>query len=306
MTVYPATAEPVPSAVHPSGSSSGPRRRGRTGIGQLGYAIPAVVVLGFLYLWPILEVAWLSVHSSDPGAGFSLENYEAVLTEGAYRSVALTTAKIVVATAVSTLVISYPIAYYLVRARSRFTRYVVIIVLAPLLVSAVVRTLGWLILLGDQGPVRDILHALQIPFRGSLIYNSVAIVVALIHLFLPFMVIAISTSLGSVDRRTEEAAAVLGASPAKVFWAVTLPQTRPGILAGLVLVTGLSLGAYLTPAFMGGGQTEVLAISIYTEALVTLDWGRASALAMTVMIAALMVIGIGSYLLTGGRRWRHA
>lgn len=285
-------------------------RPGRTPRFGLGLALPALVVMGIVFIWPLVQVVSLALqpgYTDDAHAsGLTLDNFRSVLTDGAYLSITVTTFVLITVTAVVALVLGYPVAYFIARSESRAAHLIFVVVVAPLLVSAVVRTLGWLILLGDHGPMQALLRVLGLSSGNSLLFNPFAIVVALVHLLLPFIVLSVLASLNGVDRKVEESARVLGASPSQVFWRVTVPQTRPGIVAGLVLVSSLALGTYLTPAFIGGGRTQVLATSIYTETMVSLDWGRASALAVVVMAATLLLIGIGSLLTGRASRLRKA
>lgn len=284
--------------VRPVASGSLGRRHGRPRHG-LGFAVPAIVVLGLAFVWPLVQILTLAFQSSGTArGGFTIENFEAVLTDGSYLTIAADTFALILGTAAVTLLIGYPVAYFISRSRSRWAHWAFVAVVAPLLVSAVVRTLGWLVLLGDRGPVKAGLATFGLSGGSSLLFNPIAVVLALVHLLLPFMVLSILASLAGVDRRIEESARVLGASPWNVLWRVTIPLTKPGIVAGLVLVASLALGAYLTPAFIGGGRTQVLATSIYTEALINLDGPRASALAVVVMVATVVVV-VGGSILTG-------
>ena len=253
---------------------------------------PAVLFLLLFFVWPLTRVVGLSFQDENTGA-LTLDNYANLGADSFYGKVALTTLGVAVAVTVLCLVLGYPAAYYLVRTRSRYRHVLFIAMIAPLLVSVVVRTIGWLMLLGDRGPVAWLLSTLPgSGTPGQLLFNRVAVVVGMTHVLVPFMILAIAGTLAGVDRRLEEAAAVLGASPARTFIHVTWPLSIPGAISGCVLVFSLTVGAYLTPMFMGGGKIQVVAIAIFDETLVLLDWPQSAALSVGLLSVVLLLLGM--------------
>jgi putative spermidine/putrescine transport system permease protein len=162
-------------------------------------------------------------------------------------------------------------------------------VLAPLLVSVVVRAFGWSMLLGPEGFVNDALRALHLaPLK--LLYTEWAIVIALVHVMMPFMVIPVWTSLQKLDASVENAAASLRASHATILRRIVLPQVMPGILSGSLIVFGLSASAFAIPGLLGGRRLKVVATIVYDEYLHELNWPLGAAIAFTLLAANLAIM----------------
>jgi putative spermidine/putrescine transport system permease protein len=206
-----------------------------------------------------------------------------------------------ICTTIGALLFGYPIAYYLARSTSRWRHYVFVAIFAPLLFSIVIRTFGWIALLGSNGLVNSTLLQLgAIEHPVVWLYNFPMTVVGLVHVFLPFMVLSILSSLSRLDRQTEEAASILGADPWRVFRHVTLPLSAQGIFGGCAIVFSLTVGAYVTPRLLGGGRVQVLATEIYAQMLEIGDWGMAALLGTSLTLVTLL--GIGAYQLAMRRR----
>ena len=209
-----------------------------------------------------------------------------------------------ICTALGTLAIGYPIAYYLARSRSRWRHYVFVVIFVPLLFSIVIRTFGWIVLLGSNGLLNALLIQLGAIDQPIVwLYNFPMTVIGLVHVFLPFMVLSILSSLSRVDQRVEDAAAILGAGPWRTFLHVTLPLSSQGIFGGCAIVFSLTVGAYVTPRLLGGGRVQVLATEIYAQMLEIGDWGGAAVLGAALTIVTL--VGIGLYQLLARRAVRQ-
>ena len=196
-------------------------------------------------------------------------------------------------TTVATLLVGYPIAYYLARSTSRWRHYVFIVIFVPLLFSIVIRTFGWIVLLGSNGLLNSLLVQIGLlnePFVW--LYNFPMTVVGLVHVFLPFMVLSIMSALSGVDQRIEDAASILGANSWQVFRSVTLPLSAQGIFGGSVIVFSLTVGAYVTPRLLGGGRVQVLATEIFAQMLEIGDWAMAALLGVALTVVTLLGIGI--------------
>jgi putative spermidine/putrescine transport system permease protein len=189
-----------------------------------------------------------------------------------------------------TLVIGYPLAYYLARTTSRWRSWLTILVVFPLLLNLVVRTFGWIALLANRGLVNEMLAGLgwiETPIR--LMFNFTGLLIGLTHIFLPFMVLMLVGAIQTIDRSVEDAARVLGANWGSTFLRVTLPLSIPGILSGSILVFVLTISALVTPRLLGGPTYKVMSTLIYDQFLALLNWPAGSA--MAVLLTA-MVIGL--------------
>ena len=223
---------------------------------------PGLLVVGFFFALPLIVLFWVSLTDQFPGASHvTLKNYLEVLQSRFHLRSFLTSLKLSVVVTLLTGLIGYPISYYLVRVKSRWKGVVFIAILSPLLISLVVRSLGWMILLGRQGIINWILVQLGLIDQPiQLIYTFWAVIVGEVHVLLPFMVLSITSVLNQVPSSLEDAAGILGAPPWRRFVSVTLPLSAPGLIAGCFLVFALSMGSYITPQILGGGKVGVVTL----------------------------------------------
>ncbi|HEV8309333.1 MAG TPA: ABC transporter permease [Methylomirabilota bacterium] len=266
------------------------RRWRRLGVGLL--LAPAGALLTVLFVYPLANMASLSVRTRFPGAyGYTAEHYAKFVTDPYFLRVTQTTFTLALMVTALTIVIGYPVAYYFVRSRSRLKHWIFIGVISPLLVSIVVRTIGWTIILGNEGLVNQLLRGLGLTREAVPLMNSVwAVTVGMVHVLLPFMILSIASVLGKIDPALEESAAILGANPARTFWRVTLPLSIQGIAAGSILVFCLTIGAYITPWWLGRGKVLLFSTTIYDQILVIIDWPFGAAAAMILVAATLAIL----------------
>jgi len=269
-------------------------RRWRLG-GWLLLAPGLLLFLGF-FVVPLGVVALISVLTgnpvNDPDARLTGRHYAKLLEDRFYLDVLLVTLRLGLWTTVVALLVGYPLAYQLARMRSKTGRTLLLMaVLSPLLVGVVVRTYAWMTLLSDQGVVNTLLRSLgltRVPVH--LMYNEFGIVVALVHIYTPFMVLTLTGVIGKIDPRWEEAARNLGASRLHAFAEVTLPLSLPGIVAGSLLVFALSISAYVTPILMGGFAIITLPILIYQQVSGVFNFGFAAALGLILLSVSLAIV----------------
>ena len=208
---------------------------------------PATLVMLALVALPLLLTLSLSFYAFDSATGVSerltWDNYLSILTDDYYHEIFLRSAWLALLTTVICIVIGVPEAYVLAHLPARWRAVFIVIVLGPMLISVVVRTLGWAVLLGSEGVINNALRALGLvdaPVRMMFTFGGV--LVALVHVLVPFMVLAVWTSLQKVDPATEHAAESLGASRVTVLFRVVLPQVAQpqprmaGNLAGVELL----------------------------------------------------------------------
>jgi putative spermidine/putrescine transport system permease protein len=280
----------------PAGRGGGARlaaggRRRRT-VRALLLVAPAALALAVLFGYPLAHVASLSVRSAFPGPfTYTLAHYATFVTDPYFLRVTQTTFLLAVLVTALTAVIGYPVAYYFVRSRSRHKHWIFIGVISPLLVSIVVRTIGWTIILGNEGLVNGLLRGVGAIREPLPLMNSVwSVALGLTHVLLPFMILSIASVLGKIDRALEESAAILGANPARTFWRITLPLSIQGIAAGSILVFCLTIGAYITPWWLGRGKVLLFSTTIYDQILVIIDWPFGAAAAMVLVAATLAIL----------------
>ncbi|MBM3522922.1 MAG: ABC transporter permease, partial [Alphaproteobacteria bacterium] len=222
-------------------------------------AVPAVVIVFALIVVPYVNIVVMSFRVPSTTKlyldGYTTGNYAKALTDpdGFYFELLFDTLRLAVTITAVALVIAYPVAFHLARTTSRWRGVLYGLVLSPLLVGVVIRTYGWIILLANNGLINQSLKNIGLPAL-PLMYNEFGVVLALVHVFLPFMILPLMGAIQGIDPRLEEAARSLGASRRSVFFRVLLPLSMPGVQSGCVLVFILACGAYITPALLGAGR----------------------------------------------------
>lgn len=255
--------------------------------------LPGLLALGLSFVAPMLWLLRASFSTSSLGGsgGWTLEHYAEALFDPFYWRVAGATLSYGLTVAAFAVVLSYPIALFLSRTTSKWRGVLTALAIAPLLTSGVVRTYGWMVLLGDQGVINGSLQALSLierPIRLS--NNLLGATVAMVEILMPYAILAMLSGFGRLNAQLEEAAAMLGANRLKVFWRIVLPLSLPGIITAALLVFVLAISGFVTPRLMGGGRVFVLATEVFQEATVTLNWPLAAALAVLLLLLFSSVI----------------
>ena len=255
--------------------------------------LPGLLALGVSFIAPMLWLLRASFSTSALGGGdsWSLDKYSEILTDPFYWRVAGNTLTYGISVAAFAVVLSYPLALFLARTQSRWRGILTALAIAPLLTSGVVRTYGWMVILGDQGVINGTLQMLsltQAPLR--LANNLTGATIAMIEIFMPYAILAMLSGFGRLNSQLEEAAAMLGANRLMVFLRIVLPLSLPGVLTAALLVFVLTISSFVTPRLMGGGRVFVLGTEIFSEATVTLNWPLAAALAVLLLILFSSVI----------------
>lgn len=258
--------------------------------------LPAVLLVGLLVVG-LVEIADSSLRTLDTATfllseDYSLHNYRRALTEPFFLAVSgrsLGGAMIVTAI---TLCLAFPYAYLMVRTRSSWLRKLLLIALfLPFFIGQVVRAYGWLIILGNQGLVNELLGLVGLgPFR--LIYNYPAVLFGMIQYMLPFAVLMLAPALTAIPEEIESAAESLGANWIKSLWYVVLPLSRAGLIGAGVVVLTLSLTDFAIPAILGGGTNDFIANAIYDQFFRTSDMGLGATLTLLLVAVGSTVVGI--------------
>ncbi|MDQ7843833.1 MAG: ABC transporter permease [Armatimonadota bacterium] len=254
----------------------------------LALAALPVAFFGVFLLYPLALMFLVSIRNYAPaqivGDRITLENYLRFLLDPFYRRILLSTLRLAAVVSATALLLAYPLAYYLSRTTSRAKGWLIFLLLTPLMVGIVVRTYGWIVLLGRSGTVNQLLLALGVvrePVR--ILFTETAVVLGLIEVLLPYMIFPLISALQKVDPTLEAAAATLGAGPLEVLRRVVLPLSLPGIVSGTVIVFTLSAGAIVTPAILGGPRTQTMGTLIYQLMTATLNWPFGSAVAFILL-----------------------
>ena len=272
----------TPLAAAPAG---GDRRRGQLSRRlSLLLIAPLVLLLGWTFFLPIARLLLTSF--TEPAFGFA--NYTRLWTEPLYLQVFIRTLWIATACTVFALILGYPVAMLMARHGGSFAIFATMCVLIPLWTSVLVRSYAWVIVLERNGLINSWLMARGLISQPlKLLYTNGAVLMAMTHVLMPFMVLPIATALKSVPPDLPKAALNLGASRLRVFWSVTLPLSLPGVFAGCLIVFVMALGFYVTPALLGGPRTLMLATLIGQQALELLNWPFAGAISLVLLVLSL-------------------
>jgi putative spermidine/putrescine transport system permease protein len=269
---------------------------------------PSLVLLLVAFLAPVGMMVPTSVRPYVPlvgiTGGFTAGHYLKLLTDEYYLEIIGRTLALGLTVTVLTLVIGYPVAFFLARSTSRWRSWLTILVVFPLLLNLVVRTFGWIALLAQNGLVNQALQTLGlVETPVKLLFNFAGLLIGLTHIFLPFMILVLIGAIQNIPRDVEDAARVLGASWAATFVRVTLPLSAPGILSGGILVFVLTISALVTPRLLGGPTYRVMSTLIYDEFLQRLNWpaGSAQALGLTAIVLLLILLSSRLARRTGAR-----
>ena len=277
------------------------RRRPLT-VGPFFLAAPALAVIIVLVAIPLVEMVEASFRQQEYGLvipGVTLQNYREILLSGPYLELFYKTAFTALAVTIACLCLGFPVAIHLASAPPQRKPFLYFLIVAPLLVNTVVRSYGWLLMLGNRGVLNQILGASGFAKPIALTGNSTGVIIGATQVFLPFMILSLATSLDGVDRRLLEAAEILGAGRVRRFTEIIVPLTFPGIIAGSVLVFSLMLGAIVTPLMLGGSAIRFLSVAIYTDALVLFDLPRATALSVVLLLAVVALYALQRRYLRG-------
>jgi len=253
---------------------------------------PANAYLFVFMVVPLILVGVLSFLSrGDYGQvefRFNLTNYTRLL-DPLYARILGYSLVVGVATTVMSLVIGYPLAYYIARAPARQRSLLLFLVLLPFWTNFIIRIYAWIMILRAGGFLDDVLqwaHITTEPLR--LLYTPTAVMIGMIYEFLPFMVLPLYTSLEKIENAVMEAAADLGAPPLQVFLRVTLPLSIPGMIAGTILVFIPAMGMFVIPDLMGGAKTILIGNVIRNQFLTARDWPFGAAASMILMVLTMI------------------
>jgi putative spermidine/putrescine transport system permease protein len=281
------------------GITEEPGKGKRTENGQrwsnLALLSPALLVYWIVFLIPAVLLLINSIQANQPERkmwerDLSLGSFSRFFTDPYFiKVIGITLLMGVVVVAIS-LVVGYLLAYHIYKARSFVKTSLITVVLTPLFSGALLQSLGWYLMFARYGPINALLRdagLLTQPHNFLGTYG--AVVIALVHGFLPFMVLSIVNSLRSIPPNLLDAASSLGASPFRAFLRVTLPLSKGGMMAGSALVFGGTIGSFATPGIVGQGKIQLLAQIIYQQAIQVFDWSFASVISIMLLIVLIAV-----------------
>jgi len=255
-------------------------------------ALPAAFFVAF-FLAPMAVVLIASL--TTPAGQPTFAHYVRILADAYHWDVLWVTFRIGALTTLVCVLIGYPLAWYLVRIVKwrPWRRFCVILLVVPLFTSNIVRSFGWMVLLGRNGLVNDGLIGLGLIERPMrFLGTELGILIGLVYILLPFIVLAVGNALAKVDPALEHASADLGATPAGTFRTIIFPLSLPGLMAGAVMVFMLAVSAYVTPALLSGGRITFFSMLIFQQYSSVFDFNYGGALSITMLVLTLALVAI--------------
>lgn len=278
------------------GAGAGRRGRGPRNWRPLLLLIPAFVIVSLFFLAPLVDVFIRSVTDPHPG----VQNYVWLFTTEANLNVVLRTFTTAILVTVVCLVLAYPYAYLMTVVSDRTRNTMQLFIMLPLWTSILVRTLAWMVLLQDTGPINGLLMAWFGIGPIPLIRTTFGVALGMCQVLLPFMVLPLYSSMAKIDKRLLPAASNLGANPVTAFFTVYLPLSRPGIFSGGVTVFILGLGFYIIPALLGSSKEIMISALIQQQISVFLMWGQGTALGIFLLVCTILILVVVSRFNRGG------
>lgn len=267
-----------------------PRKRMSQGRRHFLMAAPLVTLLLVLLIYPVGQLLLLSVYGEQ---GFSLAQYHRLFESSVYVNVLLITLKISLWTTFFAVVAGYPVAYLISSLSARRKTSLLFWVLLSFWTSFLVRTFAWVVLLGRNGVVNQMLQALGIlDAPANLLYNFGSVLVGMVHALMPLAVLTMLSVMENIDRNLPRAASTLGARPGTAFWKIYFPLSMPGVAAAAIMVFVTAIGFFITPALLGGRKETMITQIIIDQVQQTMNWEFAGAVSVLLLVVVLAVFAL--------------
>ncbi|EST52027.1 spermidine/putrescine ABC transporter permease [Brevibacillus panacihumi W25] len=246
----------------------------------------------FLTLFLVIPIVMTIASTFYQEGSFTVQGYFTFLTDPYNLKILWTTLRVSLVTTIVCILLGFPAAYYISKLGARKKGILLALAIFPLLTSSVVRSFSWMIILGKKGLLNSSLLSIGLIEKPlEILYTPTAMMIGLIHLFLPLIIITLVGVMENIDPDLLKAAESLGASRFTAFRQVILPLSMPGLIIGSILVFVGSLTAYTTPALLGGKQ-GVISTFLYQNAITLNDWHMASVIATIMIVITFVVIGL--------------
>ncbi|NJO79938.1 MAG: ABC transporter permease [Cyanobacteria bacterium RM1_2_2] len=253
--------------------------------------LPLAFFLHLFYIAPLAVLLASSFQQAVGVPGFSLAQYGEFFRDSTNLKVLTDTFLLGLQVTLACLFFGYPVAYVYNRVTGIWKSVMTFLILLPLLTSAVVRTFGWVVILGKQGLINSALQGLGIiPEPVKLLFTHHGVTIAMTQIQLPLMILPIVASLSQIDSRLLAASASLGGGAWRTFWKIVFPLTLPGIISGCLLVFAITVSSFVTPSIIGGGQIMYMPTLIYQQGVVLLNGPFAAAISAILLVMVLAVV----------------
>ncbi|QHS18375.1 ABC transporter permease [haloarchaeon 3A1-DGR] len=246
-------------------------------------------------------MAWMSFLADMPPAPLTLEHYIRIFTGDTYITVLWRTAVLTVQSTIIVVVLGYVLAYSIARFTKRAT-IVLLLIILPFWTNYIVRMYALINIFQSGGVLDTVMILVGLANEPSgIMYSHTAVLIGLAYVWLPLATFPFYASLTNMDGDLIDASKDLGAGPIKTFLRVTLPMTKNGVIAGIVLVAIPAFGSFITPALLGGTNVLMVGMVIEQQFAASFNWPFGSALGMVVTVGVVLLIGVGSWLGAGGK-----
>ncbi len=272
----------------------------RPGFRQFLLVSPALIALLILFVYPIAGILVRSLFSPD----FTFKHYLYFFQNPLYAKVMWITIQISFLSTLTSVLVGYPVAYVLRRARPGLRNFFLLVIVLSFMISLLVRNYSWIIVLQRNGVINLLLKSFGLIDQPLiLLHNKFSTMVGMTHIFTPYIIFPIYSVMMGIDLNLEKAAQNLGATRWQTFWRVTFPLSLPGIGAGALLVFIMALGFFITPALLGGRKELMLSNLIEIQVVDLLNWPFASAMSVVLMVVTLIIFFIYNRYLGVERLW---
>ncbi len=246
-------------------------------------ALPCTIMLLVAFIIPMIYT-FIKALMTD-----NLTYYVKFFTDPFYLKIFKNTVILSLKTTLLSLILGYPAAYFIARTKSKIKGILIVATIFPFLVSAVIRAYGWMVILGSSGLLNQfLLNVGLIDEPLQIMYTETSVMIGMAQLLLPYMILAITGVIQSIDQNVENAARSLGANPIQTFFKVTLPLSSPGVVSGCILVFTMGMTSYITPQLLGGAQYLTMTTLIYNQIKTTYNLEFANAICYILVFAILV------------------
>lgn len=274
------------------------KKRVRERIPRSPYAflLPMTIFVAALFVYPLVQMAVSTLVVQGPGGTthLSFDPFVQFFAAGRTADLVARTLRIAIITTVATFILAFPITLWIRETGPRLRGFLIVLMLSPMLTSDVVRTLGWVTILGPHGLISGLFTAVGLT-APRILYTEGAVEIGLTQIFIGYMVLSLLSSVLRIPNDVISAAANLGANRVQILSRIILPQTIPGIVGGCAIVFPLAASTYVTASLLGGTSNPVLGTELYRQALTNFDFGSASAIGLTlfgIIILVVIIVGI--------------
>lgn len=275
----------------------------RRRLGLIGLLLPTYAWLAFAIFAPLVMMLIFSFLSDVPIGGRSIhwtsENYTKFLSKAFYLQLSVKSVKMGLLTTFFCVILGYPMAYAIAKViRGRWKSALFLLVIVPFWSSSLIRAYSWIIVLRQEGAINAVLQAFSLPVGSlSILFTFAAVIIGLVHAYLPYVVLTIYVSLDRIDETLVQAAQSLGANRLQSFLRVTLPLSLPGVLAGAILTFIPSTGSFMEPRVLGGTSGTVIGTIIEDQFVSVFNWTFGAALAFILLVVVGIILAASAQIL---------